>query len=213
MGAPVRLMKVLDIKQSSEKNIIFYQKQIETAIKKMSAIYLDQAVKSAVSDLGKLFSNYRMAIYFFAFSSFLEVMLLGNFRQDYLDQVASKVQEYDGHYITEFSKCHDMIKKFSADSVETKVLDGIGNASKALGKLIASAPVLAKGPVDNWLQDGGDKLLHGNDEKVAKTVAMFTVEEKIGSEIFVDSIKNVKVISNQTTDIFIDGDAFYLAAA
>lgn len=206
-------MKVLDIKQSSEKNIIFYQEQIATTIKKLPAIYLDQVVRGAISDLGKLFSNYRMALYLFSFSSFLEVMLLGNFRQEYLDQVASKVQDYDEHYQIQFSKCHDMIKKFSADSVETKVLAGIGNASKALGKLIASAPVLAKGPVDEWLQDSGDKLLQGNDEKVAKTVAMFTIEEKTGSEIFVDSIKNVGTISNQTKDILFDSDALYLSVA
>ena len=206
-------MKVLDIKQTSEKNIIFYQEQIASAIKKLPAIHLDQAVKSAITDLGKQFSNYRMALYLFSFSSFLEVMLLGNFRKEYLDQVAAKVQQYGEHYQIQFSKCHDMMRQFSAGSVETKILEGIGNASKALGKLIASAPVLAKGPVDEWLQNSGEKLLVGNDEKVARTMAMFAVEEKIGSEVFVDSIRNVGVISNQTTDILFDNDTLYLATA
>ena len=204
-------MKVLDIKQSSEKNIIFYQEQIASAIKKLPAIYLDQVVKGAISDLGKLFSNYRMALYLFSFSSFLEVMLLGNFRQEYLDQVAEKVQAYGGHYQVQFSKCHDMMKKFSADSVETKVLSGIGNAGKALGKFIGSVPVLAQGLVDEWLQDSGEKLLQSNEEKITRTVTMFAAEEKIGSEIFIDSIRNVEIISNQTKDILFDGDALYLA--
>lgn len=127
--------------------------------------------------------------------------------------MVAKVQDYSEHYQIHFSKCHDMIKKFSADSVETKVLAGIGNAGKALGKFISSVPVLAQGPVDEWLQDSGEKLLQSNDEKVARTVAMFTADEKIGSEIFIDSIKNVGVISNQTTDILFDGDALYLAVA
>ncbi len=203
-------MKVLDIKQTSEKNIIFYQEQIASAIKKMPAIYLDQVVKTSIADLGKLFSNYRMALYLYAFSSFLEVMLLGNFRQEYLDQVASKVQEYNAHYQTQFSKCLDMIKEFSADSVEMKVIKGIGNAGKALGKFIGSVPFLAQGPVDEWLQAGSDKLLKDNDKKVAKTVAIFSVEDKTGSEMFIDSIKSVGVISNQTRDILVEGDALYL---
>ena len=206
-------MKVLDIKQASEKNIIFYQEQIAAAIKKMPTIYLDQAVKASITDLGKLFCNYRMALYLYAFSSFLEVMLLGNFRQEYLHQVASKVQEYNEHYQTNFSKCHDMMKKFSAESVETKVIEGIGNACKVLGKSIGSVPFLAQGPVDEWLQDGGEKLLKGNDEKIAKIVAMFSAEEKIGSEMFIDNIKNVGVIGNQTKGIVIEGDALYLAAS
>lgn len=206
-------MKVLDIKQTAEKNILFYQEQIAAAIKKVPAIHLDQAVKGAMADIGKLFSNYRMALYLFAFSSFLEVMLLGNFRQEYLDQVATKVKAYDEHYQTQFSKCRDMIKKFSSESVETQVLAGIGNASKALGKLIGSAPILAQGPVDEWLQDSGDKLLRGNDEKAQRIMQLFTVEDELVTETFVDSIRNVGVICNQTTGILIDGDALYLAGA
>ena len=206
-------MKVLDIKQASEKNIIFYQEQIATAIKKLPAIHLDQAVKAAIIDLGKQFSNYRMAAYLFSFASFLEVMLLGNFRQEYLDQVAQKVQEYNDRYQNQFAECRDMIKKFSAESVETKVVSGIGNASKALGKLIASTPVLKKGPIDEWLQDSGDKLIKGNDEKAKHAAAVFSTNETIGSEIFIDSIRNVSIISNQTTDILFDGEALYLAKA
>lgn len=206
-------MKALDIKQASEKNIIFYQEQMASAIKKLPTIHFDQVAIGAITDLRKMFNYYRMSLYLFSFSSFLEVMLLGNFQQEYLDQVASNVQKYNEHYQIQFSKCHDMLKKFSAESVETKVLEGIGNASKALGKLIASAPVLAQGPVDEWLQDSGDKLLKGNDEKIAKTMAMFTAEEQIGSELFVDNIKNVSMISNKTTDILFDGHALYLAVA
>ena len=206
-------MKALDIKQAAEKNIIFYQEQNAAAIKKMPSIHLDQAVKAAITELGKLFSQYRMALYQFSFASFLEVMLLGNFRQAYLDQVAAKVQDYNQHYQIQFSECRDMIKRYSSESVETKVLAGIGNAGKALGKFIGSVPFLAQGPVDEWLQDNGEALLKGNDEKTQKVAALFGTEEKIGNEVFVDSIRNVALISNQTTDVLFDGEALYLTVA
>ena len=54
--------------------------------------------------LGKQFSNYRMALYLFSFTSFLAVMLSGNFRQAYHDQVAAKVQEYGQHHQIQFSE-------------------------------------------------------------------------------------------------------------
>ena len=206
-------MKALDIKQTAEKNIIFYQEQIAAVIKKMPAVHLDQAVKVVMTDLGKLFSQYRMALYLFSFASFLEVMLLGNFRQVYLDQVAAKVQDYSQHYQIQFSECREMIKRFSTESVEAKVLTGIGNAGKALGKFIGSVPFLAQGPVDEWLQDNGEILLKGNDEKAQKVAALFSTEEKIGNEVFMDSIRNVAVISNQTTNILFDGEALYLTMA
>lgn len=203
-------IKVLDIKQTAEKNIIFYQEQIASLIKKMPALHLDQAVKDAITNLGNQFSNYRMALYLFSFASFLEVMLLGNFRQAYLDQIAANVQEYSQHYLTQFTECCDLIKKYSSESVETKVLAGIGNAGKTLGKLIGSVPILAQGPVDEWLHDTGDQLLKSNDEKTANAVAVFSTGGRIGNEIFVDSIRNVGAISNQSNDILFDGEALYL---
>lgn len=204
-------MKVLDIKQNAEKNIIFYQEQIASSIQKLPTVHLNQAVKAAIAQLEKLFSQYRMALYLFSFSSFLEVLLLGNFCQDYLNQVADKVDKYGTHYKDEFGKCHEMIEKFSSDSLESKVLDGIGSASKTLGNLIASNSVLSRGSVDEWLQDSGNKLLKASSDKAAKTAAMFTNQDDIGCELFVDSIQNVARISNQTTDILFDGNNLYLA--
>lgn len=206
-------MKVLDIKQSAQKNIIFYQEQIATLVGKMPSLHFDQAVKDAIANLAKQFGNYRMALYLFSFASFMEVMLLGNFHQAYLEQVAAAVQEYNRHYQTQFSQCRDMIKEYSFASVETKVLEGIGNAGKAIGKFVGSVPILAKGPVDEWLSERGDRLLKSNDEKVARVAALFNNDEKLGSELFVDSIRNIGTISNRTTDLLFDKEALYLATA
>ncbi len=206
-------MKVLDIKQSSEKNIIFYQEQIASVIKKLPALHVDQNVKNTIVDLGRLFGNYRMALYLFSFSSYLEVMLLGNFRQEYLDRTADKVREYNEHYQKQCKQCGDFIKTFSEGSLETKVIAGIGNVSKALGSLIASSPVLSKGPVDEWLLDSGDRMLKGTDDKVSEAVALFISDTEIGSDAFVDSIRTVGTISNHTTEILFDKDAIYLYTA
>ena len=206
-------MKVLDIKQTAEKNLIFYQKRIASEIVKMPAFYLDKAVKDVAANLREQFSNYRIAVYVFSFASLLEVMLLGNFREEYLDQVAAKVQEYNQHYQTQFSQCCDRIKRYASKSVETKVLGGIGSAEKTLGKFIGSVPLLAQGPVDEWLQEKGKKLLKGNNEKTNRTMKAFSSEEKTDSEMFVENIRHVSAISNQVTDVLFDKEALYLVVA
>lgn len=206
-------VKALDIKQASDKNIDFFQQRIAEEIKKLPSIYLDQAVKGAITALDKLFAEYRMAIYLFAFSSFLEMLLLGNFQQEYLNTVASRVEKHNEQYRIHVTECRTMIKQLSGESVEAKILAGLGNATKSLGKLIASSPLLSQGQVDEWLQDSGDKMLTGNNEKTARMTALFSSSEKIGSEPFVDSIKNISMISNQTTDLLFDGEALYIAVA
>ena len=206
-------IKVLDIKQTAEKNIIFYQTQIATAIEKLPAIHVDQAVNSGAKKLGELFRNYRMALYLFGFSSFMEVMLLENFREEYLNQVADKVRQYNECYRTQFLQCRGRIKSFASTSIEKQVLGGIGSASKTLGKLIADSPVLSKGPVDAWLRDSGDRLLKDQEAGAEKTAATFDAQASIGNEMFIDSIRSVETICNRTTDILFDADAIYLATA
>ncbi len=203
-------MKALDIKQTAEKNILFYQEQIEAAVRRIPAVYLDQAVGGLLDEWTKLFKNYRTAVYSFAFSSLLEVLLLGNFQQSYLDQVAEKTRRYRERYQVLFAQCRDRLRTLSGDSVESKLLSGIGNANRALGRLIASAPVLGQGAADKWLEESGEKLLKDTDAKGERLGAFFSANEEPGSEVFEDSIRDIGTIRNRTRGIVIRGDALYL---
>lgn len=205
-------MKAVDIKQSAEQNIIFYQKQIADKIKGLPAVFLDQAVKDIIGKVADDFHDYSMALYLFSYSSYLEVMLLGNFSKDYLNAVAQRVHDYQVYYQDQFAKCRDYIAKISGDSVEMKVQDAIGQTGKFLGNLIASSPLLSKGPVDEWLKNGGEQLLKGKDKKVAKIVAQFTERQDTGSELFVDTIRNVEAICNNTQGVLFDKEYLYLIA-
>lgn len=205
-------IKALDIKQDAEHNIIFYQSQIAEKINGLPSIHLDQTVKSVMEKIADDFHNYSMALYLFSFSSYLEVMLLGNFARDYLQAVAHKVQEYQAFYQDQFDKCRGFIEKISGDSVQTKVQGALGQTGKFLGNLIASSPLLSKGPVDEWLKDGGEMLLKGKDEKVAKLVAAFDERQDTGYELFVDSIRNVETVCNDTNGMLFDNENLYLLA-
>lgn len=205
-------MKALDIKQSAEQNIIFYQKQIADKIKGLPPVFLDQAIRETMDKIADSFHDYSMALYLFSFSSYLEVMLLGNFSEDYLNAVAQRVRDYQDYYQNQFEKCRDYIARVSGDSVEMKVQDAIGQAGKFLGNLIGSSKLLSQGPVDEWLKNGGNQLLKGKEEKIAKLVAEFETKQETGSELFVDSIRNVKAVCNETQAVLFDKENLYLVA-
>lgn len=206
-------MKVLDIKQSAEKNLIFYQQQIASSIEKMPSIHGEQAVNSSVKKLIALFHDERMALYMLAFSSFVEVMLLGNFAAEYLASVAAKVEECDTRYRSQYAQCRDMIRKYASETLEKQAMGTLGTLLKKTGNALASSPVLSKGPVDEWLEAGGDKLLRSNRENAEKVAALFDGERDSGSKRFTDGIKSVERILNNTTDLLFDGENLYLAGA
>lgn len=205
-------MKALDIKQKAEQNIIFYQKQIAQRIEKIPTIHLDSDVKNALVEMGKLFRDYQMAVYMFGFSAFMEVMLLGNFLEGYLQQVAEKVSQYNLKYEEQFDQCKGLLKNLSSGSLETQVIKAIGGFGQFLGKAVGNSPLLSKGPVDEWLKEGGQKLIEGQDHKMEKVVEMFSTSNEAEGDVFADGIREMDKICNHTTDIFFDNNMLYIAS-
>lgn len=62
------------------------------------------------------------------------------------------------HYRELYTKCSMMLEKLADKSLEQNLLQGIGFASKKAGQLIGSIPLVKEGPVDELLQEGGEKL-------------------------------------------------------
>ena len=77
-------IKVLDIRQEAEKKIAFYREHIIAKVNKKSFIHSDQTVNKQLQSVQDQFKDYQLALYLLGFSSFLEVMILGNFDADYL---------------------------------------------------------------------------------------------------------------------------------
>ncbi len=91
-------IKVLDIRQAADRKIDFYREQIASKISKKSFFHSDLDVKKQLGDIESEFNDYQLAVYLFAFSSFLEVMLLENFSAAYLDCIAKKIEEHSLQY-------------------------------------------------------------------------------------------------------------------
>lgn len=82
-------IKILNIRQAAERKIDFYREQIMKKINKKSYIQTGQLVKRQLEGIQSEFKDYQLALYLYAFSSFLEVMLLENFDLEYLDRISN----------------------------------------------------------------------------------------------------------------------------
>ena len=69
---------VQQIKKDAEASIILYRDQIGKILQKRSLIHSDMEVKSILKKLQSHFKDYQLALYLYAYSAFLDVMLLGN---------------------------------------------------------------------------------------------------------------------------------------
>lgn len=203
-------VKVLDIRQAAEQKILFYRDQISSKLKKESFIHSDKDAEKQIAAIQSAFKEYQLALYMHAFSSFLDVMLVGNFASDYLNGVKKRIEEYSWQYRELYTKCYDQLEDYYGSSVQSILLKGLKKASKATGEAIAKIPVLSKGPVDEALIDAGGKLDRiGTKRNVQHMQKLVDYQSSFVSP-FVENIETVERFYNNPIRLVFNKDTLYL---
>lgn len=204
-------IKVLDIRQEAEKKIAFYREQIIAKVNKKSFIHSDQTVNKQLQMVQDQFKDYQLALYLFGFSSFLEVMLLGNFGKDYLTGISEKLEKYSLHYRELYTKCYDEIESYSSTSVQSSMLKGIAKASTSVGKIVEKIPVISKGQADEALIAAGDKLDELNVGKLRKQMSSLIERQSNSIRPFIENIDTVNELCNKPVELLVDKENLYIS--
>lgn len=200
----------LDIKRKADQNIIFYQKQVADILRNNPLLYMNQFADNTQNDLQKRFKYYRMSLFIYSFASFLEVMLLGNFNEDYIQQVVEKIEGYALEYRNLFTECSNRLEKIAGNTVEAMAMKGLGAAAKAVGNLLGNVQFIKDGGANEWLVKNGDQLEHGSEENARKLIEQFATISDPGCGLFINNLRHVDRLCNQTSEIYIDKDSVYL---
>ena len=202
-------IQVQEIKRDAEQSIIFCREQIEKKVAKKGLLHSDRDVKSKIQKVLYEFKDYELAMYIFAFSSFMEVMLLENFDAGYLSSVTKKIELYAGQYRELHQKCYELIEGDSKTSVQAYVLKGVAGLNKVLGKGIAKIPKISEGQVDEALIGAGEKVDSFSEKRTESTMELFAREECSCVRPFVDNITAVNMIYNEPMELLFDKENIY----
>lgn len=203
---------VIDIQRTARKNMNAYQKKIMEILGKKQFIVVQNNVNQAYSNLEKKFKYYRLSLYTFSLASLMEIMLSGNFKEEYIFGVKTEIKELSDVYRDLFNKGSRYLEKLSEASLESNVLKGVGTAGKTVGKIIGSIPIIEKGPVDELLQDGGSHLKKSAAGMEKKAVHSFAAISNPGTTVFIDKMQDMIKIYNHTEQICFDDKKIYLIA-
>ncbi len=200
----------LDIQRTAEGNIIFYQKQIADALKNNPVLYLNHFTGETQQNLQKRFQYYRMSLYLYSMASFLDVMLLGNFSEAYIQQVLNRIEEYIIRYRSLFSDCSVRLEKIAGGSAEVQLRKGLGTVAKTMASVVGSIPVVKEGPVDEWLSAQAEHLEKRREDSVRSIVQTFAAQSDPHCSMFTENLQLINRLANHTSDIFFDHDSIYL---
>lgn len=200
----------MDIKRKARSNMISCQKKVAEVLSNNKLLVTQKQVKSAFRDLEKRFKYYRLALYTYSLASMMEIMLGGNYKEEYIAGIKDEIVKLSGTYRELFEKSSMYLEKLGSSAVEANVLKGIGTVGKTVGKFIGSIPLVKEGPVDEFLQDSGSHLKKNAIGMETKEVHEFAALSNSGTRIFIDRMEDMIQIYNHTEKICFDNERLYL---
>lgn len=199
--------QVMDIKRTANKNMLFYKKEIKDDLSKDKLFTTNSSMNSIIEDIQKKFRYYRLSLYIYSFSTFMEILLLGNYNNDYLLNKKKELDELDNEYSELFNNALEYVKKNANKSLEGNVLSGLGNAGKTIGNLAEKVKIKN---VDNWLNEKGDNLKQSGQNIKNDFATKFDDMKESNSRPFINQIEKVNCIYNKTKEIYFDKENIYL---
>lgn len=203
---------VMDIKRTARSNMLASQKRVAELVASKKLVVGQGQVKSTLSEMEKRFKYYKLALYTYSLASMMEIMLGGNYKEEYITGIKDEIIKLSGNYRELFEKSSLYLEKLGRSAVEANVLKGIGTAGKAVGKFIGSIPLVKEGPVDEFLQDGGANLKKNAIGMEKQAVHQFAALNNSGTHIFVNKMEDMIQIYNHTERICFDDKQIYLVA-
>lgn len=199
--------QVMDIKRTANKNMLFYKKEIKDALSKDKLFTTYNSMNSIIEDIQKKFEYYRLSLYIYSFSTFMEILLLGNYKNDYLLNKKNELEELDNEYSEVFDNALKYVKKNANKSLEGNVLSGLGSAGKAIGNLAEKVKIKN---VNDWFNEKGDNLKQSGQIIKNDFVTKFDNMKESKSRSFINQIEKVNCIYNKTKEIYFDKENIYL---
>ena len=202
---------VQDIKREAEQSIVLYREQLTKALSKKTLLHSGQEVKTTLNKTMARINDYQLALYTFSFSSFLEVMLLENFDTNYLNSIASKIQEYSGDYTALYEKCAEKIEKDSKASLEGYALKGLSKLSDGAGKIVEKIPVIGKSQLDENLIKAGGILQDVDTNRTQSVIQILADSQTDYISSFVENIHTIDNLYNQPMQLMFDSENIYIS--
>ena len=202
-------IKVLDIKQDSEASIELYRSQISNLFENLKLLHTSRDVKTKKNKLFDSLGDYQISVYLYAYSSYVDVLMLENFNEDYLERIIDKIERLTMEYRELFSVTSAKLEKFSKDSVLSNVIRGTGKVSKFLGESAKSVPAL-KDKSDKGLVKNGENLQEIDEERNQTISEEIAVRRSVDVSAFVDNLKTISYLYNKPVQLLFDSENFYL---
>lgn len=203
-------MKVLDVIQETDKQIVQLRAQIKSKLDDKKFLQSRITVNHQINDLVDLLKDYQLANYTYSFASFLEPMLSKNFKEDYLNLIEKRLSEYSIKYRELYSECYSKIEINISGSIDKNILNGISFASKKIGNAVAKTPIGKASPIDEALLKASDNLEDFNEDQSKEMIKKLQAAKDPNITVFQQTISKLNMLHNTPVQLAADNENLYV---
>lgn len=206
----VNLNQVKNIKRNARKDMISYRDETESILSGKMDTILNYGAPKKVNKLSDRFAHYRLALYVYAFASYMEMLLSQNFDSDYLKLIADELKQYFDDYRELYTKCYNEIDYSVKTALGTQIAGGVAAANKFLGKQLRKIEFIGKGSIDELLEANGTVIEQKEAERLKQIQLKFISYKDSGIGIFPKNITMINKIYNEPVELLWDKECLYI---
>ncbi|MBR6645143.1 MAG: hypothetical protein IKL21_05205 [Clostridia bacterium] len=205
-----RINTILSIKTAAYQDIEFYQQQLDTELQNKTTFHNVKDAQNTLNSVSYHLAEYQLACYIFAFSTFLDILLRKNFDATTLETTISKMLVMIKRYESLYLKCHSQISNYQHSAFESKILSGVGNAAKDLGKAMENIPLLKETSANKMLVSIGDSIEKHNQDTIERKLQKYETLKENRMLPFVENLQSLNSIYNNKRSMITDGENLYI---
>lgn len=203
------LNRIQTIKNEAMSNMILRQSMLEKKVDKKVGLHFNNKTDEVINECNNELNECQLCVYIFAFSSFLEMMLIENFNSEYIRVVLNRINGYKDKYQLLYDKTTKRIEELTNSSISTKLISGTSKFSSEIGKVIKKSSLneVIKADFFDKKSKELDKINIENKDKKIKLIS----EVNSGLLIpFESSINMIDKIYNKECVIAFNSEKVYL---
>lgn len=210
IGAKINLIQ--NIKREADKNIDFYKNRLENSMQKSNSLHVGSQAKDLLNRSIENLNYYKLALYNYSFSTFIEVMFLQNFNSEYLEKISQSIEQKAYDFREIYTQCYNFLENYTNNSLDTWLIKGTGKVSRKIGNAIANNAVLSKGPVDEALIGAGNKIDRLTKADFKHSMAKLAESKDHGVREFIESIHLIDRMYNKPLTMIVNDNEVFMIA-
>ena len=203
-------IKVSDIKQEAEQSISLYQKQVKSVLDDKSILHSTKKTNKTLNNLLRCLTDYRLSVYLYGFSSYVEVLFLSNFESAYLKNVAGKILDYSLGYREIYTEIYAAFERYAKKSLRSIASRGMSGITKGLGTVARRLPKMKDSQLGDKLNDKSKAIEGLNIRNNAQIAKNLTSQQKADVSMFIESIEKIEYLYNSPLNMLISKDTLYI---